>query len=162
MGAASITLPQKLLMKLRKKAEETDSLPEELGVEPILKGLNEELDPEGLVEHYQALSDKSIDEAKEFLKKDDLMQTSEKLWGASALAVKRIAAGRGLKLDKHGAIWSFVSKLSKESGDEDIVVFFGDANALHKNFYENETDKDAVEILLGRIEKLIVKLSRIS
>ncbi|MHC1599912.1 MAG: PaREP1 family protein, partial [Candidatus Methanospirareceae archaeon] len=157
-----ITLPQKLLMKLREKAEETDSLPEELGVELILKGLNEELDPEGLVEHYQALSDKYIDEAKEFLKKGDLVQTSEKLWGASALAVKRIAASRGLKLDKHGAIWSFVSKLSKESGDEDIVVFFGDANALHKNFYENEMDKDAVEILLGRIEKLIVKLSRIS
>jgi len=51
----SIILPQKLGEKLRKKAEETDSLPEELGVELLQKSLNE--DPEELVEHYQALSD---------------------------------------------------------------------------------------------------------
>ena len=162
MGAASITLPQKLVVKLREKAEETDSLPEELGIELILKGLNEELDPEGLEEHYQALSDKYIEEAKELLNKGDLVQTSEKLWGASALAVKRIAAGRGLKLERHGEIWSTVSRISRERGDEDIVVFFGDANALHRNFYENEMDKDAVEILLRRIEKLIEKLRKVS
>lgn len=120
------------------------------------------MDPEGLVEHYQSLSEEYLAEAKEFPSKWNLVQTSEKLWGASALAIKRIAAGRGLKLEKHGAIWSFVSKLSKESGDEDIVVFFGDANALHKNFYENEMDKDAVEILLERIGRLLDKLRRIS
>ena len=39
-------LPQKLGMKLREKAEEMDSQPEELGVELILKELNEELDPD--------------------------------------------------------------------------------------------------------------------
>ena len=120
MGAASITLPQKLV-----------------------------------VNEY-------IEEAKELLKKGDLVQTSEELWGASALAVKRIAAGRGLKLERHGEIWSFVSRISRESGDEGIVVFFGDANALHRNFYENEMDKDAVEILLRRIEKWIEKLRRIA
>jgi hypothetical protein len=162
MGAASITLPKRLVVKLREKAEETDSLPEELGIELILKGLNEELDPEGLVEHYRFLSEKYLDEAKELLKRGDLVQTSEKLWGASALAIKRIAAGRGLKLEKHGAIWSFMSRISREQGDEDVVVFFGDANALHRNFYDNEMDKDAVGILLGRVEKLIEKLRRIS
>jgi len=39
MGAASIRLPQRLSVKLREKAEETDSLPEELGVELLSKGL---------------------------------------------------------------------------------------------------------------------------
>ncbi len=68
MGAASIILPQRLSEKLREKAKETDSLPEELGVELILKGLNEELDPEGLVEHYQSLSEKYLDDARELLK----------------------------------------------------------------------------------------------
>ncbi len=43
--------------------------------------LNEEMDPEGLVEHYQALSDKYIEEAKEFLKKGNLVQVLEKFWG---------------------------------------------------------------------------------
>ncbi|MBC8521454.1 MAG: hypothetical protein H8D26_05630 [Methanomicrobia archaeon] len=66
----------------------------------------------------------------------------------TALAVKRIAAGRGLKLEKHGAIWSFVSRLSRESRDNELILLFHAANGLHKNFYENEPDRKAVEICL--------------
>jgi len=36
------------------------------------------------------------------------------------------------------------------------------ANALHKNFYENEMSKEAVEVSAEDIEKLIEKLRRIS
>ena len=104
------------------KAAETDSLPEELGVEQ--KSLNEELDPEELVEHYQALSEKYFKEAKEFLSMEGLVQASEKLWGASALAVKAVAAKKGLKLDKQGSLWEFVSRLSKERSDEDFIRLF--------------------------------------
>lgn len=162
MGATTITLPQKLSEKLREKAEETDSLPEELGVELLQKSLNEELDPEEFVEHYQSLSEKYLREAKELLQKGDLVQASEKLWGASALAVKRIAAKRGLKLEKHGSLWNFVNNLSKESGDEDIIIFFGVGNTLHRNFYENEMAQETIEVIARKIEKLIDKLKRIS
>ena len=44
------------MAKLRAKAEEADLLPHEL--ELLFKGLDEELDPKELVEHYRALSDK--------------------------------------------------------------------------------------------------------
>jgi len=152
MASASIILPQKLGDKLKKKAAETGYLPDELGVELLRKSLNEELDPEDLVEQYRALSEKYLAEAS------DLVQASEKLWGTSALAVKRIAAKRGLKLEEHGGLWVFINMLARESGDEDIAVFFGDANALHRNFYENEMKKESVEILARRIEQLIAKL----
>ena len=56
MGTVSIILPRQLSEKLSEKAEEMGYLPEELGVELLSKSLNEELDPEGLVEHYQFLS----------------------------------------------------------------------------------------------------------
>ena len=162
MASTSITLPRKLGDKLREKAAETGYLPDELGVELMRKGLNEELDPEDLVEHYQTLSDKYLNEAKELLKEGALAQASEKLWGASALAVKRIAAKRGgLKLEQHGDLWVFVNMLAKESGDKDIIGFFGEANALHRNFYENEMEKESVEILAGRIENLIAKLKEL-
>lgn len=103
MATASIILPQKLLVKLKDKAEESDSLPDELAVEILFKGLGEELDPEDLVEQYQTLSDKYLREGKEFLSKGDLVQAqpfkkaltenaSLKLWGASATAVKSVAA----------------------------------------------------------------------
>ena len=162
MEAISVILPQKLGLKLREKAKEMGYLPEELGVTLLSRSLNEELDPEGLVEHYQSLSEKYLGEARELLKKGDLVQASEKFWGATALTIKMLAAKRGLKLDEHGSLWAFVSTLSRTSGDEELVRFFGEVNALHRNFYENEMDKDAVEIIARDVEKLIEKMRRIS
>ena len=75
----SIILPKKLDKRLKEKAEETGTLPEELGVELILRSLNEELDPGELIEHYQALSEKYLAEAKEFLSQKGLVQSSGKL-----------------------------------------------------------------------------------
>lgn len=158
---SSITLPQKLDEKLREKAEERGELPEELAIEIIFKSLGEEPNPVELMEHYQALSEKYLAEAKKFLGKQDLVQTSEKLWGAASLAVKTAAARRGLKLEKHGSLWDFVSKLSKESGDKEIIRSFHVANALHRNFYENEMTKEAIEIALEDIEELITKLGKV-
>jgi len=162
MEATSVILPQKLGLKLREKAEEMGYLPEELGVELLSKGLNEELDPDGLVEHYQSLSEKYLGEARELLEKGDLVQASEKFWGATALTIKMSAAKKGLKLEEHGSLWAFVSTLSRMSSDEELVRFFGEVNVLHRNFYENEMDKDAVEIIARDAEKLIEKLRGIS
>ncbi|MCK4398583.1 MAG: PaREP1 family protein [Methanophagales archaeon] len=162
MEATSVILPQKLGLKLREKAEEMGYLPEELGVELLSKSLNEELDPEGLVEHYQSLSEKYLGEARELLKKGDLVQASEKFWGATVLTIKMSAAKKGLKLEEHGSLWAFVSTLSRTSSDEELVRFFGVVNVLHRNFYEDEMDNDAVEIIARDAEKLIEKLRRIS
>jgi hypothetical protein len=86
----------------------------------------------------------------------------EKFWGASALAVKSVAAKRGLQLEQHGGLWVFVNLLARESGDKEMVTFFGVANALHRNFYEDEMEKESVEILAPRIEQLIAKLKEAS
>jgi uncharacterized protein (UPF0332 family) len=162
MASGSILLPRRLGEKLREKAAETGWLPDELGVEFVRQGLNEELDPEDLVEQYRELSEKYLAEAKELLKKEDLVQASEKLWGASALAVKSVAAKRGLQLEQHGALWVFVNLLAKEIGDKDFNKFFGEANALHRNFYEDEMEKESVEAILEDVEQLIAKLKEVN
>ena len=100
MTVDAILLPRKLFEKLRERAEERGSLPEELAAEVIFKSLGEELDPAELVEHYRLLSEKYLAEAREFWGKGDLVQTSEKLWGAASLAVKMAAAKRGFKVRK--------------------------------------------------------------
>jgi len=158
----AIILPKKLDEKLRERAGETGTLPEELGVELIRNSLHEELDPEEFIEHYQALSEKYLAEAREFLNKGDLVQTSEKLWGATSLAVKMVAAKRGLKLEKHGSLWDFINTLAEEGKDKDFIRLFHVANGLHKNFYENEMAPEIVEISAEDVEKLIAKLRGIS
>jgi hypothetical protein len=162
MEVTYISLPKRLGEKLREKAEEKGYLPEESGVELLRNSLNEELDPEDLVEQYKALSEKYFTEAKEFLDRGDLVQASEKLWGAAALAVKMVAGRRGLKLEKRGSLWEFVSRLSRECGEEDIVTLFIVANGLHRNFYENQMDRESLEVAVRNIKKLIEKLKRIS
>jgi len=162
MEVTSIILLKRLGEKLRNKAEAAGYLSEELGVELLRKSLNEELDPEDLIEHYQALSEKYFAEAKEFLKKEDLMQASEKFWGATALTIKMLAAKRGLKLEEHGSLWAFINILAMEREDRDIIGLFHVANGLHKNLYEKEMPKEAVEVSAEDIEKLIDRLKRIS
>ena len=147
-GVISVFLPQKLGKKLRKKAEEIGS--DELAVELLRERLNEELDPEDPVEHW-ALSGKYLAEAN--------VQTSERLWGAAALAVKMGAAKKGLKLEAH-RMWDFVSRLSRESRDNEIITFFHAANSLHRNFYENQMNKASLEVAIRNIEQLIEKLMR--
>jgi len=150
--------PKKLGAKLEEKAEKVGVTPEELCLEILGKSLDEELDPAQLVEHYQALSERYLGEAKNFLEEEDLVQASEKLWGAAALIVRSVAAKRGLKLEKHGSLWSFIDKLSAENRDEEIVRFFAVANGLHRNFYENQMTRRTVEIALKDVERFIKKL----
>ena len=57
---ASIIVPRKLGDKLKEKAAEVGYLPDELGVEILRKNLDEELDPEDLVEQYQTLSENEM------------------------------------------------------------------------------------------------------
>jgi len=155
---ATVILPERLEYKLKAKAEETGYLPEELGVELLSRSLDEELDPEDLVEHYKRLSEKYLVEAKELLKKNDLVQASEKFWGAAALTVKMLAAKRGLTLEQHGALWTFVSRLARETRDKAIISSFSEASSLHKNFYENELSREVVEKMAEDVNQLIAKL----
>ena len=161
MESSIISLPQRLGKVLEEKAEETGLLPDELAVELLCESLNGELDPEDLVDHYQALSEKYLKDAQELLSKEDFVQASEKLWGTTASTVKMAAAKRDLKLERHGSLWSFINGISKETGDKDFIRFFGEANALHRNFYENEMEKESVETLAEDIEQLIAKLKRV-
>lgn len=158
---ASIILPKKLSQKLKEEAERIGTLPEELGVELMLKGLDEELDPEDLVEHYQSLSERYLVEAKDFLDKGDLGQASEKLWGATSLTIKSVAAKRGLRLEKHGSLWDFINKLSQERGDRDIIRFFHTANSLHRNFYEHQMNREVIIVAKEDIDRLIDRLGKI-
>jgi hypothetical protein len=51
-----------------------------------------------------------------------------------------------------------VSNLSIESGDKEIITLFHVANSLRWNFYENQMNRETLEISIENIEKLIVKL----
>jgi hypothetical protein len=108
--------------------------------------------------HYLNLNRKYLEEAEGFLAKGDSVQASEKLWGASAEIAKAAAACRGRELKTHADLWSFVTELSSELGDPDILKLFATANYLHQNFYENVMTFEAVEASAKAVKQFIKRI----
>ena len=113
-------------------------------------------------DEHSNISRAFLAKAEEALAEDDLLQASEKGWGAAAHIVKGIAESRGWRHDGHRALYSAVNLLAHDSGDRDIGVLFSVASALHSNFYENWMPPEFVANGLERVRELLGKLERLS
>ena len=152
-----IYLPEKVLKEVEKVSRREDALPEEIVSRAVIEYLKLN-DPETKAELHENLCKKFLNDAEELLKKGDYVQASEKAWGAASQMVKAVAAKNGLELRSHGELHKFVSKISKERGDEEIRRLWRSAIVLHQNFYENWLPEDMVIDSIGDVRKLINKL----
>ena len=96
------------------------------------------------------------------MKKGDYVQASEKFWGAVAEVIKAIAAKRGVDIKSHGEIHRFITTLSKELNDSELLRCFGLAGTLHQNFYENwltpEMVVDYAEAAKSLVERFLKEI----
>jgi uncharacterized protein (UPF0332 family) len=129
-------------------------------IEALSKFLNEPLDPETKAEIHLKLSEKYLRDAEEFLTKKDLVQASEKAWGAATQIVKALAAKEGKELRSHGELLRYVAELSKEKDDKEIMKFWFSATSLHQNFYENWFPEEAVRSAMEDVKNFIEKLKK--
>ena len=90
-------------------------------------------------------------QAQEELEKGDLLQASEKGWGAAAQMVKAVAVCKGLEHHGHKDLFRVVSGLD----DDQLKVNFGLANSLHSNFYEGWMDEALVKRYLVAVGELV-------
>ena len=110
---------------------------------------------------HAELSRWCIAEAESYLRRRNNIQASEKGWGAAAQALKAIAEERGWNHGGHGLIVDIAQQVADEQGRPDLVVLFGNAQALHTNFYENWLASDTVGIYLDNVKSLLPELERI-
>lgn len=118
---------------------------EELALEALYKGLNEEIVPSDKTEIYVRLSEKYLRDADDLLARGDYIQASEKLWGSAVLMVKAVAASRGTTISSHGELFSFVRKLGEEEREPELRRLFSVASTLHQNFYGNWLHEDVIK-----------------
>ena len=111
---------------------------------------------------YQQQSRHLLTQALRELDQGDLVQASEKGWGAAAQMVKAVAEQRGWRHRAHELLFDAVDTLADEARDEDIARLFDVASALHVNFYENWSSARRVRrglrdvgLLLDKIEPMI-------
>ena len=104
---------------------------------------------------YAAKSREFIAQAVEELEKGDLVQASEKLWGAAAQMVKSVATRRGWEHGGHRQLFQVVNRLAQESEDPELRQLFQLANSFHSNFYENWMTREFVEQGVSQVQALV-------
>ena len=91
-----------------------------------------------LPERDQEMSRHLLQQAEEELDKGDVMQASNKVWGAIAHAMKAIAQERGWNHRYHNHLRAEVSYLSLAWNRPDWVTTFSAIENLHINAYEHQ------------------------
>lgn len=111
---------------------------------------------------YRSAAWELLGKADEAFRSGDMVQASEKGWGAVAQILKAIAQERGWRQGSHRNLSEVVTRLASEAGEQRITELFNVANGLHMNFYENWLTNEAVEVGLGGVRELLDRLQKAS
>ena len=112
--------------------------------------------------NYRSAATQLLGQARTELAQGDTRQASEKGWGAAAQAVKAVAHARGWEHRTHVALFRAVSRLAKETGNDEIDRLFGAANSLHGNFYENWLTSNQVRLLVDDAGRFVGMLDEVN
>ena len=90
-----------------------------------------------LVEEHVKAARIFLDESDILFDEGDVLQGSEKVWGAAAHAMMAVAQQRGWPYDSDGSLKRAAAILSEESGDSSIADRFAVAEKFQINFYHH-------------------------
>ena len=95
-------------------------------------------------DNYRATGDRLLAHAEQEWDKGDLLQASEKSWGAVSQYVKALAVEYGKDHSTHSDIRQVAQEIALETRDPQIRTLFAVAESLHANFYEAHMDEATV------------------
>lgn len=107
---------------------------------------------------YRAAAWELLGKAEDAFRTGDMVQASEKGWGATAQMLKAIAQERRWRHGSHRDLAEVATKLAAERGDPEVSGLFMVVNGLHTNFYENWLPPEAVEVGLAQVRELLDRL----
>ena len=111
--------------------------------------------PETQTEKHTRLAHKLLDDAKREIAAGDLVQGSEKLWGATSQALKAYCASHGMPHSKYANRRHAAFQLADQLEDPSIRLGFGVAESCHANFYNDWMEQEHLDGYLPDIEALV-------
>ena len=99
-----------------------------------------------------------LDAADKLFDEGDIIQTSEKLWGATNHAAKVLCLSRGWRHSKYAHLKEGVQRLAEEIGDSSLPLVFKVAQGNHINFYDDFMTAEAVDEDRRMVRALVEKL----
>ena len=88
------------------------------------------------------------------LAEGDLLQASEKGWGAAAQMVKAVAETRGWRHSTHRDLYYVVDRVAEELSSPRVQSLFRSVSALHQNVYEDHMPETGVSTGLDDVEEI--------
>ena len=114
-----------------------------------------------LEEHVQTAQD-FLTKSDGYFADGDVLQGSEKLWGAASHAVMAVAQQRGWDFGSHRAMIRAVNRIAQEEDDRALRLEFNVAEQFHANYYHSfmedfqiENNRPTVREFVERILELI-------
>ena len=98
-------------------------------------------------ERYEEISLHLLMQAQEELNRGDILQASDKVWGATAHAVKAVCQRMGWNHHAHNHLRAAANYVAAEFGRDDLMSAYGYRDALYTNYYEHQ--RSAGEIRVG-------------
>ena len=112
-------------------------------------------------DRYTGISHYLLEESRIQLDRGDLIQASEKAWGAAAHAVKSVAQTRGWNHHRHDLLRDIVNQISGEWERSVLIDMFSLVSDLHQNFYEHGMDAGEVQYRINRVRTIVAELDAI-
>jgi len=135
-----IEVPEEIYHVLKKEASRKNKDILQLLIEKLI------VDPRDRALAYMKLHEKYLSEAEDYYKKGDLVQASEKYWGAICSLLNAIAELKGWEHYTHRDYNIIINNIARELGDVEIFRLFAMCKRLHANFYHNFLDKDSFKV----------------
>ena len=110
---------------------------------------------------YRERSRMYLARARQEFDDDDLLQASEKGWGAASQMVKAVADERGIPHARHADVLRAGQALVREIGSQDMDKRFSFATDLHTNFYEEIYNHEEVAWRLTEVERFVDKAEQL-
>ena len=95
-------------------------------------------------ERYEEISRRLLEQAQEELDKGALLQASDKVWGATAHAVKSVCQRMGWNHHAHNHLRAAANYIASQLRRDDLTLAFGYLESLHANYYEHRREADEI------------------
>ena len=115
-------------------------------------------------EQHRDISTQFLSHAEDELRKGDLLQASEKAWGAVSHYLNSIARQRNWPHGTHGLLIENAHRLISQepASASDNLRLLRSTEALHANFYQAFLNKDSVEGGVEDAKRLIKVLEALN
>ena len=110
------------------------------------------------VQDHVTISHRFLEHARTELDQGRRLQASQKIWGAVAHSLKAIGEKRLWNHHHNQHVKDIGHHLAKEFDQQEFHNYVTIADAMHLNFYKNESESDVIRHHLGEAEKFVGEL----